>query len=832
MKLISLILGGRSAWVVTTLAGLSAFAVSLAPAHARADERDYARDIDLAKSFILSEPNRALEYAQRAEASAGLAHNADARIRRASAQWLEAEALIRLNRADEGLPIAKSARAATELDAPNSQLLGDILMAEGYAEETVARPADALNDYQRANRLFSAKHDLRGQSKSLQNIAGIYDEAKDYDRALSYYRQATDIYQADDALALSAFNGAGITYQHLNRYAEAEASFRRAEGIAVRLKSPMLEASVLANIANALVLQKKYDSAQLEIARAQLVRARNPSVAELSPLLWGVQAEVDFRRHRIAAALEDLDKAFKGLDLASTDAPFHDIHEFAYEIYRQTGEFRKATAHLEAYKRLDDASWKLAASTSAQLASAQFDFAKQNLQITELKLSKAAERQRFADQRAEFGLWLTLAFLAALVLAIVALVIALRGRNFAQIANRKLELVNTSLERAVAARTEFLARTSHEMRTPLNGIAGIAQALLSRSDLSSDVHRHVQMLATCSDAMTSLVEDILDMAAIERKNVRLSCAEHDLGALLTRVSGPWRERAILARLDFEVEGFDSAPRVTCDDARVAQVLDNLLSNAVKFTPEGKITVLCSSEFAHDAWRIVLTVSDTGVGVPEALREQIFEPFQQADGGTKRQFGGTGLGLSISRELARLMGGDLQYQDRSEGPGACFVFWFTAGKAEPQVEPVLGEALSLADRRILLIEPNPLNAALLRVGLEPVCRSITLVPNLDDFDPNVRREDALVLIMSMGASDDIEERLRIARDRIGDASLVALHPPASGEQSLELEEGLADLWLAKPIQLPALIEALRGLKLHRSDDDSEKTEATSRTMNAR
>ena len=119
----------------------------------------------------------------------------------------------------------------------------------------------------------------------------------------------------------------------------------------MRLKSPMLEASVLANIANALVLQKKYDSAQLEIARAQLVRARNPSVAELSPLLWGVQAEVDFRRHRIAAALEDLDKAFKGLDLASTDAPFHDIHEFAYEIYRQTGEFRKATAHLEAYKR-------------------------------------------------------------------------------------------------------------------------------------------------------------------------------------------------------------------------------------------------------------------------------------------------------------------------------------------------------------------------------------------------------------------------------------------------------------------------------------------------
>ena len=814
------------------LAGLFALAVSIAPAQARADERDYARDIELAKSFILSDPKHALEYARSAEASAGTAFDSTARTRRASAQWLEAEALIRLNRADEGLPIAKAARAAAEREAPNSQLLGDILMAEGFAEETVARPADALDDYQSANRLFSAKHDLRGQSKSLQNIAGIYDEAKDYDRALSYYRQATEIYQADDALALSAFNGAGITYQHLNRYAEAETSFRRAEDIAVRLKSPMLEASVLANIANALVLQKKYDAAQHEIARAQFVRARNPSVAELSPLLWGVQAEIDFRRHRTASALEDLDKAFKGLDLTSTDAPFHDIHEFAYEIYRQTGAFRKANAHLEAYKRLDDASWKLAASTSAQLASAQFDFAKQNLQITELKLSKAAERQRFADQRAEFGLWLTLAFLAALVLAIVALVIALRGRNFAQIANRKLELVNTSLERAVAARTEFLARTSHEMRTPLNGIAGIAQALLSRSDLSADVRLHVQMLATCSDAMTSLVEDILDMAAIERKNVRLSCAEHDLGALLTRVSRPWRERATLARLEFEMVGFDTAPRVTCDDARVAQVLDNLLSNAVKFTPQGKITVVCSSEFLDDAWRISLTVSDTGVGVPDAVKEQIFEPFQQADGGTKRQFGGTGLGLSISRELARLMGGDLHHQDRPESPGACFVFWFTAGKAEPEVETVSGAPLSLADRRILLIEPNPLNAALLRVGLEPVCRSVSRVPNLDDFDPNVRREDALVLILSVSACDDLKARLLSARERIGDASLVVLLPPEFGEPWPEQAEGLADLWLAKPIQLPALIESLRGLEIHRSVEDKGCADASRKAMSAR
>lgn len=795
------------------IAGLISLAIAVTPVKGDAKPPAFADEIDLAKSMILSDPAQALAHARSAETLAGAQHVVDARLRLATAHWLQAEALIRLDRATEGLAMAQAARAIAEKDAPNSKLLGDVLMAEGFAQETEARPAEALNDYQRANQILSSIGDFRGQSKSLQNIAGIYDEAKDYARALGYYRQATDIYQADDALALSAFNGAGITNQHLDRYAEAETSFCKAYSIAAHLKSPMLQVMVLTNIAHALSLQNKFDAAQAEISLAQALRERNPTVEGLAPFLWGVQAEVDFRRHRSRSAVADMDQAFKGLDLKTTDAPFRDVHEFAYQIYTRSGNYRKALAHLEAFKRLDDASWKLAASTSAQLASAQFDFAKQNLQITQLKLSKVAERQKFADQRAVFGVWLTFAILVALVLAIVALLVALRGRSFAQQSNRKLAQVNASLERALTARTDFLARTSHEMRTPLNGISGIAQTLLNRPDLSADIRDSMRMLVTCSDAMTGLVEDVLDMASIERRSVYFNRAEHDLGELLVSVSARWRERARQAGLDLVVDGIESAPRLVFDHARVTQVLDNLLSNAVKFTPAGRISLSCAWEAVGTECAVTFSVVDTGVGVPPTMRELIFEPFQQADGGMQRQFSGTGLGLSISRELARMMGGELRYEDPPHAQGAAFVFSFTACVAAP-VPLDLTPASPLARRRVLLLEANPFHAALLRVGLEAVCRSVAVVPSLEAFDPNVRQGDDFILVMSLLADDDAQARLAQARDRVGRALIVVLHETSRRLPPKGRVGAMADLWLEKPVQVPALIEALRNL---RADD---------------
>jgi len=178
-----------------------------------------------------------------------------------------------------------------------------------------------------------------------------------------------------------------------------------------------------------------------------------------------------------------------------------------------------------------------------------------------------------------------------------------------------------------------------------------------------------------------------------------------------------------------------------------------------------------------------------------------------------------------------MGGDLQYQDPPDGIGASFVFWFTAGKTEPEVAPDIGAPLTLADRRILLIEPNPLHAALLRTGLESACRSVSVIQNLEVFDPNVRREDALVLIMSMGMSDDMEAQLLAARERIGDASLVVLHA-GGGERPFERAKGLADLWLEKPIQLPALIESLRGLEFRIPAGNAAQVDESSKVVNAR
>jgi len=538
-------------------------------------------------------------------------------------------------------------------------------------------------------------------------------------------------------------------------------------------------------------------------------------VADWVPFLWGVQAEVEFDAGRIDLAAQHITRTFAGADLATTPEPFREFHQLAYQIYKRRGDYAQGLVHLEAYKRLEDASWRLAGSTSGQLAAAQFDFTNQTLQIARLKLSKLSEQQHFSTERDQLTALLLAVFTLALLLAVTAFLIARRGRIFAQEANHKLEEANHSLERAVAARTEFLARTSHEIRTPLNGIVGIAHALLSRTDLTAEVRSLLSILRHCGDAMSSLVSDILDMAAIERKAVTVSDAEHDLEALLRETLEVWRWRARDKGLAFHVEGIDGAPRVACDGVKFRQVLDNLLSNALKFTPDGDIRVRCALAPAGDGLRVAITVCDTGIGIRPGQRELIFEPFHQVDGGTSRRFEGTGLGLSISRELARLMGGDLVLEDSAAG--SVFTFSFVARNLDsPHLTSGAAERAGRMDGpadvraeadTLLLVDPNPLNATLLRVGLKASHRSIRTVPHLDDPSVLAGGQPPAIIVVSADTSEAAVRTVRQARARFTSARILALCAPAHRPDADSADFHQADAWLDKPTPLPQLIAGL-------------------------
>ena len=240
-------------------------------------------------------------------------------------------------------------------------------------------------------------------------------------------------------------------------------------------------------------------------------------------------------------------------------------------------------------------------------------------------------------------------------------------------------------EIASRAKSEFLARMSHEIRTPLNGIIGMTELCLGQNP-DENLKGLLETIYGEARNLSGLISDILDLAKIEAGKMVLEEAPFDLAELLRTVTDGFAPRAKEQGLDFAAFLAPEIPTGLCGDAvRLRQVLVNLIGNALKFTPKGKVSV--TGELVRDMGDgvvIQFSVSDTGIGIPLDRQQRIFEPFEQADGSTTRQYGGTGLGVAIAREIVKMMGGRIGVVSE---PGEGSTFWFTAEmKKEPGAGP--------------------------------------------------------------------------------------------------------------------------------------------------
>jgi CheY-like chemotaxis protein/signal transduction histidine kinase/HAMP domain-containing protein len=243
-------------------------------------------------------------------------------------------------------------------------------------------------------------------------------------------------------------------------------------------------------------------------------------------------------------------------------------------------------------------------------------------------------------------------------------------------------------------KSEFLANMSHELRTPLNSILVLGQQLSDNPD-GNLTPKQVEFSRTIHGAGTdllTLISDILDLSKIESGPVSVEAEEVFFASLLDMIARPFRHEAENRRLNFEVHTDPHLTRsLVTDSKRLQQVLKNLLSNAFKFTEQG--TVLLSVSQATSGWSddhpvlstaasvVAFEVTDTGIGIPSEKQRIIFEAFQQADAGTSRKYGGTGLGLAISRELASLLGGEIQLRS-TPGKGSAFTLYLPQMYAGP------------------------------------------------------------------------------------------------------------------------------------------------------
>jgi PAS domain S-box-containing protein len=301
-----------------------------------------------------------------------------------------------------------------------------------------------------------------------------------------------------------------------------------------------------------------------------------------------------------------------------------------------------------------------------------------------------------------------------------AIVFAEMATEIAETAKNKAESATLTAENAVKAKQQFLSNMSHEIRTPMNAIIGFTKVLL-KTDLSAKQNEYLTAIKLSGDALIVLINDILDLAKVDAGKMNFEQVPFKMSVSIAAMlhlfeSKIWEKNLMLIK-----EYDDKIPEVLLGDpVRLHQIILNLVSNAVKFTSKGAITVSVRLlEEDDEKVTVEFAVADTGIGIPEAKIDKIFENFQQASSGTSRLYGGTGLGLAIVKQLVEPQGGKIVVTSKVD-EGSVFSFTLCFHKTNEEAETVTeleNTDSEINNVNVLVVEDIPLNQLLMKTLLD-------------------------------------------------------------------------------------------------------------------